>query len=161
MRLGGVFFFIVAHAFVEFREDGFDGPVQVKEELWFGQSGVQHRKKALEKPKFLFAEVVFGKKQGFDKKIVGHGKWAEQIGLGEMLQQLFVAFRHKKQLHGEGIALRLLVKKGQEGVVRELFEDQSAGIPFGQALAKGGFAGADVAFHGDELIWESCVQVLG
>ena len=77
-----------------------------------------------------------------------------------MFQQLLVAFGHKKQLHGEGITLRLFVKKGQEGVVGELLQDEPAGMPFGQTLAKGSFAGANIAFNGDELIWESCLQVL-
>jgi hypothetical protein len=69
-----------------------------------------------------------------------------------------VPLGHKKQLDREGVPLWLEVKKRQEGVVGELFQYQFAAELPGQPVAKGRFARADVAFDGDELVWENWFQ---
>ena len=101
-------------------QEGFYGAVQVDEQVGFGKMGVEDMKEALEEAVFLFREVVFGKKKGFDKKVVGHDALLEEVGLFELVLQLFVAFGHEEQLHGKRVALGVIVKKGQKGVVGEL-----------------------------------------
>ena len=75
------------------------------------KGGIQYPEKALKQPEFFFAQVVFCKKQGFYKKIVGHCKRCEQVWTGKMLEQLLVPLGHKKKFDRECIAFRLLVER--------------------------------------------------
>ena len=70
----------------------------------------------------------------------------------ELVLQLLVALGHEEQLHGKRVALGVIVKKGQKGVVGELFQDEAAAVVAGDQLAQGGFAGSDIAFYDDELM---------
>ena len=86
------------------------------------------------------------------KKIIGDGAAAKEIRAGEMLQQLLVPLGHKKQLHREGVAHRLLVEKRQEGIVGKLFEDQRATRTGSQPVAQGRFARADISLDCNKWI---------
>ena len=93
-------------------QEGFHGPVQIDEQVGFGKMGVEDMEEALKEAVFLFRQVIFCKKEGFYKKVVGHDALLEEVGLLEFVLQLFVALGHEEQLDGKRVAFGVIVEEG-------------------------------------------------
>jgi hypothetical protein len=53
---------------------------------------------------------------------------------------------HKKKFNGKGVTLWILIKQGQEGIIRKFLQNQFGIEIGGEAAAQGGLACADVTF---------------
>jgi hypothetical protein len=158
---GGDILFVVSAAALYVFDEAFDGPVEVDQESGFGEGGVEDVEEALKQAVFFLVEVVFCEEEGFYEVVVGHDGFLKEVGLEEAVLELFMAFGEEKQFDGKGVALRVFVEIGQEGVVCELLEHEAAGeVPF-QHFAQGGFPGADIAFDGDKLVGQRSCHSLG
>ena len=146
-----------AASFADLVHQSFYGAMQVYQQIRPGKGGIQHIEQALKQAVFLFLEVVFGKQQGFDKKIIGDDRLLKQVGLGQFLLELFVPLSHKKQLNRKSVTFGVVVKKGQKGIVGKLFQNQATAVFSSQLIGQGGFASPDIALDGDELVWKGVV----
>lgn len=71
----------------------------------------------------------------------------------DVLLHLLVSFGHEENLNRKSIALWLIVKEGQKGIVCKLLQDQFAIEHLGQTGGQGGLATAYIPLNADIPIW--------
>lgn len=126
--------------------------MQVDQQVGLHDLGIDDVEQFLVEAELLVGKIHLGEQQAFGEEVIGDGSLFENILCLQQFLQLFETFGHEKQLDRESILLGILVKFGEKGVVGELFQNQSAVEMFAQQLRKGGFAGAYVAFNGDQIV---------
>ncbi len=128
------------------------GAVQVNEQVGLDELLVNNVEQALVQPELIFGQVHFCKQQAFGKKIIGYSDALKKIFLLNQVFQLFVPFGHKKKLERESILFWIFIKLGQKRIVGKLLQYQPCIVMSCQQVSQRGFAGADIAFYGDEMV---------
>jgi hypothetical protein len=135
--------------------------VQVDKEVRIGELIVENLKESHKQPVLLIRQIFAGKDKRLPKAIICNHKRVEQRPVVQTMLKLFVPLGHKKQLDRKAIPLRVVVKEFEKGIVCKFFEDELTIIVTAELFAQGCFAGADIAFDADILVWKGIFQPPG
>jgi len=150
--LVGNFLFVRPVSFPDVLLQLVHGAVQVNEQVGLDELLVNNVEQALVQTELIFGQVHFCKQQAFGKKIIGDGDVLKKIFLLDEFLQLLVPFGHKKKLERESILFWIFIKLGQKRIVGKLLQYQPCIVMSCQHVSQRGFAGADIAFYGDEMV---------
>ena len=117
----GYLLFVASATFADVSHQVVNRTMQVNQQVRLRESGVEDVEQALEQTVLFLHEVVAGEQKRFKKYIVGDNRLLKEVPLGELRLQLLVALGHEEKLHRKSISFGVLVKMGQEGVVRKFF----------------------------------------
>lgn len=146
---------VTAVAFADVFLQFVDRRMQIDQDLWLYDLGIDDVEQFLIQPELLTPQSHFGKQQRFGEQVICDGDLLEQVFRLQHLLELLVAFGHKKQLERKGILIGVFVEFGQEGIVGKFFQNQSGIEMFAQQIGQRGFAGADVSFYRNKIVFHA------